>query len=445
MKALLVATGYCPDNPLNTYSPALLLPLVDRPFIQHVVEFLVDQGVSEFDFILSHFPEKIEQFLGDGTRWGSTFRFHLAREASRPLSVIKALPLGNAEESILLVHADRLPQVLLAQTNPLLTKQRGPVVYFWLNQDDAPDQQTQWTGWAWLSGTALTQLANEDDNARFATRLWALGHQQGALVEVPKPLSVESCSELLIAHQAVLAKQFSGLRLKGREIESGVWVSRNVRLHPTARIIPPVYIGENCWVEEHVQLGPHAVLGRNCVINPQSAIMQSVVLPGSYVGEGLELADTLVDRNRLVNVRVGSEVTVLDDFILGSLLDQSLSQNVQAFLSRAGAIFLLAVLWPVLLVTALYLKVIRHGPVLFRTEVYASPVSPGESRWNTFWLWSFCPSGSSIHATDGRGQKPGWRSLLLNVLPALVNIAKGELHFVGVTPQTKEEDPQTPS
>ena len=178
MKALIVATGYCPDNPLNTYSPALLLPLVDRPFIQHVVEFLVDQGVSEFDFILSHFPEKIEQFLGDGARWGSTFRFHLAREASQPLSVIKALPLGDAEEPILLVHADRLPQVLLAQTNPLLTKQRGPVVYYWLNQDDAPDQQPQWTGWAWLSGTALTQLASEDDNARFATRLWALGHQQ---------------------------------------------------------------------------------------------------------------------------------------------------------------------------------------------------------------------------------------------------------------------------
>ena len=71
--------------------PTPMLPLADKPFIQHVVETLVDRGVTEFDFALNHLPEKIEHLLGNGARWGSRFRFHLARDASRPYGVLKAV------------------------------------------------------------------------------------------------------------------------------------------------------------------------------------------------------------------------------------------------------------------------------------------------------------------------------------------------------------------
>ena len=71
MRAIVIATGEAPDmTGLSERYPAPMLPLVDRPFIQHVVEILVDQGVTVFDFVLSHQPEKIEEVLGDGTRWG---------------------------------------------------------------------------------------------------------------------------------------------------------------------------------------------------------------------------------------------------------------------------------------------------------------------------------------------------------------------------------------
>ena len=436
MRAIILATGYCPNNPLSDHSPAPLLPLVDRPFLQHVVEFLVDQGVHEFDFVLSHLPEKIEAFLGDGTRWGSTFRFHLVRLASQPYSILTSLPLDATDAPILLVHADRLLDVQLAETKPSTQQSQSPVVFYWLDQDDASHEQRRWAGWAWVSGGMLLQLAKNGQSETFAKQLWGTAQHHGTLVEVAKPLSLESCDTLLHAHQMLLEKQFSGLMLKGREIETGVWISRNVRLHPTAQIVPPVYIGENCWIEEHVTLGPYATVGRDCVVNPQSTIRQSVVFPGSYVGEGLELMETFVDRNRLVNIRVGTDVTVTDDFILGSLFTRSFPQLARDWLSRLIALLLLLGLWPVLVLTAVFLRVTRSGPVLSTQEVVRLPVSPGQVARPTFPLWSFAWVQNS---ETEKSNKPltGIRHLLFEFLPGLINVAKGDLHLVGVASRTQ--------
>src|SRR5258708_629308 len=121
MKAVVIATDYYPQSArLNERMPLCLLPLVDRPFIQHIVEMLVDQGISEFDFVLNHLPEKIEHLLGDGKRGGSVFHYPLARDPRRPYRVLRTVMSEDGGEPLLLVHADRLPDVQIE----LLTKQQ---------------------------------------------------------------------------------------------------------------------------------------------------------------------------------------------------------------------------------------------------------------------------------------------------------------------------------
>src|SRR5437764_2986305 len=119
MRAIIIATGESPGTePLNEHYPTPLLPLVDRPFLQHVIESCVHQGIFRFDFILSHLPEKIEHFLGDGKRWGCTFTTHLVGDPLRPYRLLKILNFGDRPgESLLLGHADRLPQLRLAEAS----------------------------------------------------------------------------------------------------------------------------------------------------------------------------------------------------------------------------------------------------------------------------------------------------------------------------------------
>jgi NDP-sugar pyrophosphorylase family protein/lipopolysaccharide/colanic/teichoic acid biosynthesis glycosyltransferase len=423
--------------------------------------------VTEFDFILSHLPQKIEHLLGNGARWGSRFRFHLARDASRPYNMLKTLSgadanntndKNNTNGSILLAHADRLPQlpdqlnIQMGQSAVLyclhntsvssenvrrsasLSKARSEISRSQRQtgglSDDAQEGY-EWTGWAWLSNHFIAALPGDLDEAAFESHLMQAAFRENAVIEVPRVLSVRSYEKLLAAHAVLLAKEFPGLMLHGQEAEPGIWLSRNVSLHPTAELIAPVYIGENCRIGMGTQLGPNAVIGHNCVLDARCIVTDSVIFPGSYVGEALGLENVIVDKNLLVNARLGAAVPVADDFILGSLSDNQLRAGVNRWLSRFAAWVLLAISWPILLATVVYLKLARRGPVLVKRECVRLPAPANEAQWRTFQLRSF-----QTEPGQGNGRLSG---LFLRFLPALINVAKGELSFVGVRPRSKGE------
>lgn len=433
MRALIIATGDEPGiAPLNDRYPAPLLPLVDRPFIQHVIEFFANQGVTQFDFVLSHFPEKLEHYLGDGQRWGARFTYHLARDASRPYRLLKALHLeSEASEPILFGHADRLPALSLAKARTAAAETL-PLLVGWRESDNRP---CRWTGWALLSAVQVAELPSEANEKKLTDHLTADG--ESSWFEIGRPLTMTNFAEILSSHQAVLGKEFSGTLLGGREIEPGIWLSRNVVLHPTALVFPPVYLGENCQVGRGVKLGPHAVVGHDCLLDEQSTVTQAVIFPGSYIGAGLELAEVLVDKNRLVNVRHGAAVTITDDFILGSMSERHLRRGLMRFVSQVMGVVAFVLASPALLLTALYLKMFRPGPVVYRKDVVRLPAPAEEWGWHGFALISFSPP-----AMPGKPEPfppHGFQNFLLRFLPALVNIAKGELCFVGVPPRTVQE------
>jgi len=429
MRAVIFSTSEWPElAPLTERYPAPLLPLVDRPFLQHVIEFLVSQGVKQFDLVLCHLPKKIEDFLGDGQRWGCTFTYYLARDPLKPYRLLRTLDWQHETGPILVGHGDRLPCLALKDTAAqaaLFTCRR------------APAEEPTWTGWALLSAEQLGRLPVDVDEAGLQGHLDQLPADELHRVEVPHALSFQTFNDLLLAHRTVLAKEFPGLLLTGNEADPGIWLSRNVVLHPTALLYPPVYICDNCEIGDGVKLGPGAVVGTGCVLDTRSTVTNAVIFPGSYIGEELELSDVLVDKNHLINARMGTAVKVTDNFILGNLEEQ----HLRAVLARLGSQLLGALLLllalPVLLITALVLKLTRGGPVLHRRAVVRLPARKDAPHWPTFRLWSFLAHGPSVAMSAGPAPAT-LRGFLLGFLPALVNVARGDLAFVGVPPRSPE-------
>jgi len=440
MTALIIASGLNPDMAaLNERYPSPLLPLVDRPFIQHVVEFLVEGGITQFEFVLSYLPRKIENLLGDGSRWGSVFRFHLARNPENPYDILKTITLGDDAGPLLLVHADRLPQIGLEQTRPG-PQPAEPMMFFstWDQESDTATEDSndrKWTGWAWLPTGFMETMPKDLTEDTLQSHLLSMVHHQGSIVQVPESLNIQSYQGLLAAHRSVLGKRFKGLFLSGREADDSIWLSRNVSLHPTATIKPPVYINENSRIGKGIKLGPYVVIGKGCVLDADCTVIGSVVFPGSYVGEGLELNDVIVDKNCLINVRFDTTVSISENFILGGTSGPGIGQWLSRVFSQGIALLLLLVSWPVILATALVLSLVRRGPVVFKKEAIQLPAPTDEAQWHTFSLLSFARDNKD----EGRGGRSSLKHLFLQFLPGLINIAKGNLRFVGVSPRTKEE------
>ncbi len=418
MIAILVCPGLNPElHGLDEHLPTPMLPLGDRPFLQHVVEFLAFQGVRQFEFVLSHLPEKIEDYFGDGQRWGCKFRFHLCSDPLRPYKVVRNIAAG-VEGSFLLGHGERLPSLDFKKA-----AEACPIAIF---------AREAWTGWGCFAARDL-DAGLAEAAIEFPDHILSMvrdGRVRRA--DVTECLRIDTTARLLESQRTLLSERVPGLMLGGNKNENGVWISRNVSLHPTARLERPVFIGANSKIAANTRIGPFAVIGENCIVDEQSTVVRSLVTPGTYIGEGLELEDVIVDRNRLVNTRIGASCLISETFLVGSLAEHNLGSTVSGFFVSMTAWLFLAVLWPVLLLTMIWLALRRHGK-LTHVDFVALPAGEDPKSWKTQRLPCF-RAGSPIGTGGGR-----WRSLLCDFNPGLWAVALGRLRLVGVSPRTRQE------
>jgi len=415
MRALIIATGDpAVSEEIGERPPAFLLPLIDRPFLQHVVEFVAESRAFEaIDILLCHLPEKVEALFGDGTRWGVPITYHLVRDSSRPYAALRRI---EADGPALLIHGDCLPQTQLKE----LAQGPGPM---------ALCSNGEWTGWALLDAGSIGEIEAGWDRSQLSSFVLGSAYRRGAVQECPAVLGVRTDAEFIASQRTALDKGFAGLMFYGREVEEGIWIARNVSLHPTVTMIPPVYVGENSRVSKGMRLGPNVVVVRDCVLDSNTTVQDSTILPGSYVGQALELDHVIIDRNKLINVRAGGETLVSDDFILSGIARTSLRENLTNLLSRVTALLLLAVTSPVVLLTMIGLLILRRGPVFNPVVALRLPARENRWEWKTFRLISLVLPGS----------KPGmFQHLFLQVLPGLINVVRGHLHLVGVEPRNPE-------
>lgn len=441
--AVIIATSRLREMKfLDDNYPASMAPTMDRPFIQHVVEFLVNSGIRSIHVLLSHFPEAVEGLLGDGKRWGVSVRYHLSKEAARPYRLLGIIRDELGSGPVLLVHSDRLILADITGSRPV-GGEDGVTLFCTEEKGNKGQTVTPvWSGWAWVGSTVYGEISAEADEKDLFAYLMSLPGEKKRFVTVPEPLSVRTCKDLLETHQRLLAKERTDLLMGGREVEEGVWLSRNVRIDPGARLKAPLYIGENCSIGKGVQIGPDTVVGAGCVMGEKSVISSSIIFPGSYVGEGLEIVESIVDRNMLVNVRFGSEVAISEDFILGSLSDRKIRMTLNRMISRIAAGVLILLFSP-LFASAVFFSRWKSRNMFGVKTVVMIPALPNRALWKTFDLFSF--AGNRV--SSGKSavpEAPGFRGFFLNFLPGLINVVRGELRFVGVMPRTAEEIDRLP-
>src|SRR3954454_11753328 len=62
-------------RPLTTTVPKPVVPLVDRPFIVYMLEWLKEHGVSDVVLAMGYLPTAVRNVLGDGSAYGLRLRY----------------------------------------------------------------------------------------------------------------------------------------------------------------------------------------------------------------------------------------------------------------------------------------------------------------------------------------------------------------------------------
>jgi hypothetical protein len=103
----------------------------------------------------------------------------------------------------------------------------------------------------------------------------------------------------------------------GVEITPGVWTATGCRIDASARIMGPAYIGENSRLEAFCKIAGATTIEKDCEIDCGTHVDNSSVLPGTFLGMGLRVTNSVVSPGKLFHLDRNIEVTIPDTRLIG--------------------------------------------------------------------------------------------------------------------------------
>ncbi len=324
MKAVIMAGGEGTRlRPLTSNQPKPMLPMANRPMMEHVVKLLRRHGMTDIVVTLAFMANSVRNYFGDGSELGV-----------RMVYATEETPLGTAgsvlnardelDERFLVISGDVLTDVdltsvvefherkgalatlaLYAVENPLefgivITREDGSIDRF-LEKPTWGQvfSDTINTGIYVLEPEIFDYIAPDrpvDFSAEVFPEVLARGRPIYGYVAQGYWEDVGTTEAYLRAHQDVLDRKVQ-VEIGGFEIRPGVWVGKGCTIDPAATVEGPAVIADNCVIGASVVLGEYSTLGSNVRVADGAEVRRCVVHDNVYVGPGTRIAGAVIGRS----------------------------------------------------------------------------------------------------------------------------------------------------
>jgi mannose-1-phosphate guanylyltransferase len=338
-------------RPLTSTVPKPVVPLVDRPFLAYMLEWLKSHGVDDVVMSMGYLATAVRNVLGDGSAYGLNLRYV---EEPDPRGTAGALKFAEdlLEERFLMLNGDVLTDIDLTQQ---------------IARHESTGAQA-----------TLALVAVDDPSAYGLVRL----EDDGAVREfVEKPSADQIDTNLISAGAYVLERSILDLVPpdKNVSIEREVWprligdglygfpaeaywldigtperylqgtfdiIEGNVQtalnlgdtyrsVEPSAeisgRVVPPAVVERQCQVAAGAHVGPLVVLGQGATVGRGAVVERAVVLQGAEIGEGCVVRDAIVAAGAHVGAR--SQITA------GAVLGEGVTIGADCVVTRGARVF----------------------------------------------------------------------------------------------------------
>lgn len=113
MQAVIMAGGYGTRlRPLTNDIPKPMVPIIDKPIIEYIVEHLKKYGFKDIIVTLGYKPQEIMSYLGDGSRYGVSIRYNIESEPLGTAGSVKAV-YDMLDKTFLVISGDSFTNVNL--------------------------------------------------------------------------------------------------------------------------------------------------------------------------------------------------------------------------------------------------------------------------------------------------------------------------------------------
>lgn len=366
-------------TPLNEHYCPALMPVGNKPVIEFTLEDLADAQISKIRIVISTQSAQIEKLIGNGEKWGLEVEYFLSREQENVSSVLPRLSL-NPDETTLLARADILRSPCIKSFTQF-SKQMN-------NNHVIAKQANQNAGLMLLPGA---RHFTEDLD-------WPLSdcqlrsNEQQSIIQVLHGdcYMLNNLQDYMNANQALASAKLTGINPRGRYFnsaakENGFYVgaktkSASLTVHNAWGVI-----GNNTWIDESVDMQQSIVVGKNCLVEKACSLKNCLILDNSYVGQGLNVTNTIISKSLLIKPESQGHLTLEDPSIISENCNFNSTQQQKqqtTFIDKLQAfvLFCLGLIFAPLL---LLLSFLAHPkrPIM-RETLFFQGVKRNSYRWN---------------------------------------------------------------
>jgi mannose-1-phosphate guanylyltransferase/phosphomannomutase len=324
MKAVIMAGGEGTRlRPLTSNQPKPMMPIANRPMMEHIVELLKKHGFDEIVVTVAFQANAIRTYFGNGSEFGVRMVYateenplgtagsvrNAMDELTEPFLVISGDVLTDIDlGAIVDFHRERKAMVtigLKAMENPLefgivITREDGSIERF-LEKPTWGQvfSDTINTGIYVLEPGVFDYIEaakSVDFSADVFPRLLDDGMPLFGYVFEGYWEDVGTLDAYIKAHQDVLDAQVN-LDIPGFRLGDGIWLGEGSEIDPAATVDGPAIIGDYSRVEAGAHLAEYSVLGSNVRVGTDAFVERSVVHDNVYLGPGVRLRGAVVGRS----------------------------------------------------------------------------------------------------------------------------------------------------
>lgn len=340
MKAVIMAGGFGTRlRPLTCTIPKPLVPMLNKPMMEHIVELLRRHNFKDIIILLYYQGEIIKDYFEDGKDLGVRISYVEGEEdlgtvgsvknaqkfLTEPFLVIsgdiitdfdlsRIVEFHNQKKSLLTITLTRVKNPL--EFGIVITKEDGRIEKF-LEKPSWGEvfSDTINTGIYILQPEVLDYIPQKKE-FDFSKDLFPL------LMERDSPLfgyiasgywrDVGNIPEYRFAHSDALRKDVK-IDFPGEKLgEKNIWAGKETIIDPGAILKGTVVIGDNCEIKRNAEISD-AVIGNNCTIEENAIVNKCVIWNNTLVGKGAHLKENVVGRN----CKIGDKVFMEEGAIIG--------------------------------------------------------------------------------------------------------------------------------
>jgi len=340
MKAVIMAGGRGTRlRPLTCYVPKPMVPLLDRPCMEYIIDLLKKHDVRDIAVTVQYMPQVIASHFRDGSDFGVNMQVF---EEQVPLGTAGSVKNAEAflDETFVVISGDGMTDFDLTEivrfhkekgsmATVVMTKVDVPLEYgVVMTEEDGKIirflEKPSWsevfsdtvnTGIYVIEPEVLT-LFEKDQEFDFSKDLFPLMLERGMPLYGYVAEGYWSDIGNLDQYRQTQFDMLMGLvdvEIRGTEQFPRVWVGADVSIEKGAMVHGPSFIGDGASIGADAQIGPYAVVGRETSLGARVVMERSATWSGNHIGS----ASTMMGATLCSNIQIGSGADICEGAVIG--------------------------------------------------------------------------------------------------------------------------------